>query len=201
MILLTCAWHIFTFTSADDNYRTVSSQSHVCSDDTSSPVDWDQKLATSQESLSHSTLQWKAAFIEQCHTHPPILKAPTPPFQARTNEGSANRETGLKDPVAKYGPTGPMMTKIIAFPARDTPRDGCRRGRRRHAGKSGKSVFMTVTNFKIMTQTMTFNTFLTLIPVNNDEISSSCIYWHFYKTLVILLSITIFRNIINHSLT
>lgn len=59
-------------------------------------------------------------------THPPILYEPTPPCHALTNEGSASRETGLKDPVAKYGPTGPTMTKIIAFPARDTPRDGWR---------------------------------------------------------------------------
>lgn len=61
-------------------------------------------------------------------TYPPILYAPTPPAHALTNEGSASKETGLKDPVAKYGPTGPMMTKIIAFPGRDTPRDGCVRG-------------------------------------------------------------------------
>lgn len=65
---------------------------------------------------------------ERRKTHPPILYSPTPPFQARTNEGSANKETGLKDPVAKYGPTGPRMTKIIALPGRDTPRDGWMRG-------------------------------------------------------------------------
>lgn len=63
-------------------------------------------------------------------THPPILKEPTPPFQARTNDGSASSETGLKEPVAKYGPTGPTITNSNAWLARVTPSDGWKHGRR-----------------------------------------------------------------------
>lgn len=56
------------------------------------------------------------------------MKAPTPPFQALTKAGSASSDTGLKEPVAKYGPTGHTMTKIMACLAKDTPSDGWRVG-------------------------------------------------------------------------
>jgi hypothetical protein len=39
-------------------------------------------------------------------TYPPIFEAPTPPGHALMNIGSAYRDTGLKVPVEKYGPTG-----------------------------------------------------------------------------------------------
>lgn len=47
--------------------------------------------------------------------------------------------------MAKYGPTGPMMTKTIAFPARDTPRDGW--GRREEGQDEGESACRTITTF------------------------------------------------------
>ena len=39
-------------------------------------------------------------------TNPPALLSPQPPCHDLTNLGSAIRETGLNEPVLKYGPTG-----------------------------------------------------------------------------------------------
>ena len=42
-------------------------------------------------------------------TYAPIFVCPTPPFQALTKLGSVYSSTGLKVPVSKYGPTGPVI--------------------------------------------------------------------------------------------
>ena len=39
-------------------------------------------------------------------TYPPALLSPHPPCHDLTNVGSAIKDTGLNDPVVKYGPTG-----------------------------------------------------------------------------------------------
>ena len=58
-------------------------------------------------------------------THPPALHSPIPPGQARTNLGSANNETGLKVPEAKYGPTGPVIVNNVARAGGLTPSVAC----------------------------------------------------------------------------
>ena len=55
-------------------------------------------------------------------THPPALHSPIPPGHALTNLGSASNETGLKVPVVKYGPTGPVMTNKEARAGGFTPK-------------------------------------------------------------------------------
>ncbi|TNN42522.1 hypothetical protein EYF80_047298 [Liparis tanakae] len=68
---------------------------------------------------SHRTC-WQPRFTASLCT----AMAPTPPRHALTKDGSASSDTGLKEPVEKYGPTGPTITKIIAWVGGDTPRDG-----------------------------------------------------------------------------
>lgn len=57
-------------------------------------------------------------------TYPPILQSPVPPFQALTYFGLAHRDTGLKLPLEKYGPTGLKITKSRALVGFLTPREG-----------------------------------------------------------------------------
>ena len=55
----------------------------------------------------------------------PILAFPTPPFHALTLFVSAYNETGVNDPVGKYGPTGHKIANIRALPEGATPSEGC----------------------------------------------------------------------------
>jgi hypothetical protein len=55
---------------------------------------------------------------------PPILDSPTPPFQARIKAGSAYNDIGLKVPLGKYGPTGPIIQYSRAVLLLLTPRNG-----------------------------------------------------------------------------
>ena len=57
-------------------------------------------------------------------TYPPSLQSPTPPTQARMNDGSARRETGLKASPGKYAPTGQRMTNRRARVGLPTPSEG-----------------------------------------------------------------------------
>ena len=54
--------------------------------------------------------------------YPPALHSPIPPGHALTNLGSANSDIGLKVPVEKYGPTGPVITNKQARAGGFTPR-------------------------------------------------------------------------------
>jgi len=58
-------------------------------------------------------------------TYDPILAAPFPPGQERTNCGSQYKETGLNVPVVKYGPTGHKRMKNNALVALETPKLAC----------------------------------------------------------------------------
>ena len=55
-------------------------------------------------------------------SNPPAFMSPIPPGHDLTKFGSASNEIGLKVPVEKYGPTGPVITKSMALSGGLTPR-------------------------------------------------------------------------------